>query len=94
MAAAVAAAGGRIDTFPKGGEEAPWRRAQDGKLKDKLANDYFLCSDHYPDTLEKAVRILANYQNTRASAPYRASGNKTGVTFLQRGGGRGTGRGG
>ena len=55
-----------------------------------------LGSDHYPDTLEKAARILANYQTTRASAPYRASGNKTGVAFLQRGGrgGRGAGRGG
>ena len=92
----MAAAGGRRDTFPKGGEEVPWRRAQYGKLNDELANDYFLSSDHYPDMLEKAVRILANYQNTRASAPYRASGNKTGVTFLQRGGrgGRGAGRGG
>jgi len=71
-------------------------RQQYGKLKDELANDYLLGSDHYPDTLEKAARILANYQNTRASAPYRASGNKTGVVFLQRGGrgGWGTGRGG
>ena len=59
-------------------------RQQYGKLKDELANDYLLGSDHYPDTLEKAARILANYQNTRASAPYRASGNKTGVVFLQR----------
>ncbi len=69
---------------------------QYGRLKDKLANDYLLGSDHYPDTLEKAGRILANYQNTRASAPYRASGNKTGVTFLQRRGraGWGAGRGG
>jgi len=71
-------------------------RQQYGKLKDELANDYLLGSDHYPDTLEKAARIPANYQNTRASAPYRASGNETGVAFLQRGGrgGRGAGRGG
>ena len=71
-------------------------RQQYGKLKDELANDYLLGSDHYPDTLEKAARILANYQNTRASAPYRASGNETGVAFLQRGGrgGRGAKRGG
>jgi hypothetical protein len=71
-------------------------RQQYGKLKDELANDYLLGSDHYPDTLEKAARILANYQNTRASAPYRASGNEKGVAFLQRGGrgGRGAGRGG
>ena len=71
-------------------------RQKYGKLKDELANDYLLGSDHYPDTLEKAGRILANYQSTRASAPYRASANKTGVAFMQRGGrgGRGAGRGG
>jgi len=57
-----------------------------GRLKDELANDYLLGSDHYPDTLEKAGRILANYQNTRASAPYRANVNETGVAFIQRGG--------
>ncbi len=68
-------------------------RQQYGRLKDELANDYLLGSDHYPDTLEKAARILANYQNTRASAPYRASGNETGVAFLQRGGGGGWGAG-
>jgi hypothetical protein len=66
------------------------------KLKNELANDYLLRLDHYPDTLEKAARVLANYQNTKAIAPYRASGNETGVAFLQRGGrgGRGAGRGG
>ncbi len=66
------------------------------KLKDELANNYLLGLDHYPDTLEKAARILVNYQNTKAIAPYRASGNETGVAFLQRGGrgGRGAGRGG
>ena len=62
-----------------------------GKLKDELANDYLLGSDHYPDTLEKAGRILANYQSTRASTPYRASANKTGVAFMQRGGQGGRG---
>ena len=69
---------------------------QYGRLKDELANDYLLESDHYPDTLEKAGRILASYQNTRASTPYRANGNKTSVAFLQRGGqaGQGAGRGG
>ena len=53
-----------------------------GRLKDELANDYLLGSDHYPDTLEKAGRILTNYQNTRASAPYRANANETGVVFI------------
>ena len=66
------------------------------KLKDELTDDYLLGLDHYPDMLEKAGRILANHQNTRASAPYRANENKTGVAFLQRVGqaGWGAGRGG
>ena len=61
-------------------------RQKYGRLKDELANDYLLGSDHYPDMLEKAGRILANYQNTRASAPCRTNANKTGVAFIQRGG--------
>ena len=36
-------------------------RRKFGKLKNKLANDYLLGTDHYPDTLEKVGRILANY---------------------------------
>jgi hypothetical protein len=36
-----------------------------GKLKDELANNYLLGMDQYPDTLEKAGGILANYQTTR-----------------------------
>ena len=71
-------------------------RQKYGRLKDELADDYLLGSDHYPDTLEKAGRILANYQNTRASKPYRVNANETGVAFLQHGGrgGQGAGRGG
>jgi hypothetical protein len=66
-----------------------------GKLKDELANNYLLSTDQYPDTLEKAWRILANNQTTRICTPYRGNPNDTGVAFLQRGGqgGRG-GRGG
>jgi len=71
-------------------------RRKYGKLKDELANNYFLGTDQYPDTFEKALRILGNYQTTTNSLPYRPSPNNTGVAFLQRGGrgGRGTGRGG
>jgi hypothetical protein len=72
-------------------------RSKYGKLKDELANNYLLGTDQYPDTYEKAQRILSNYQNTKMAAPYRASRNDTGVAFLQRGGGRGgqaAGRGG
>ena len=72
-------------------------RSKYGKLKDELANNYLLGTNQYPDTYEKAQRILSNYQNTKMAAPYRASRNDTGVAFLQRGGGRGgrgAGRGG
>jgi len=64
-------------------------RSKYGKLKDELANNYLLRTNQYPDTYEKAQRILSNYQNTRMAAPFRASPNDTGVAFLQRGGGRG-----
>ncbi len=66
-----------------------------GKLKDKLANNYLLGTNQYPNTFEKAVRILGNYQISRVNSPFRASPDDTGVAFLQRGsrGGRG-GRGG
>ena len=71
-------------------------RRKYGKLKDELANNYLLGTDQYPDTFEKALRILGNYQTTTNSLPYRPSPNDTGVAFLQRGGrgGRGAGRGG
>jgi hypothetical protein len=67
-----------------------------GALKDLLANNYLLGSDHYPDTFGKAMHILGNYQTTKASVPYRAIPNNMGVVFLQRGGwgGRGAGWGG
>jgi hypothetical protein len=66
-----------------------------GKLKDQLANNYLLGTDQYPDTLEKAGRILSNYQSTNINAPYRGNPYDTGVAFLQRGGRGGrAGRGG
>ncbi len=68
-------------------------KCQFGKLKDKLANNYLLGTDQYPDTSNKALQILGNYQNTRGGMQYRANLNDTGVAFLQRGsqGGWGTG---
>ena len=33
-----------------------------GRLKEQLANNYLLGTDQYPNTLEKATRILGNYQ--------------------------------
>jgi hypothetical protein len=38
-----------------------------GRLKEQLANNYLLGMDQYPDTLEKASRILGNYQIAKAS---------------------------
>ncbi len=61
-------------------------RRKFGRLKDELANDYLLGTDHYPDTLEKAARILSNYQSTNVNAPYRENLNNTGVMFIQQGG--------
>ncbi len=65
-----------------------------GKLKDELANNYLLGIDQYPDTLDKAVRILSNYQTTRSNMPFRRSGPELGLAFIQRGGRGGRGRGG
>ena len=64
-----------------------------GRLKDELANNYLLGSDQYPDTYEKAMRILGNYQTTRANKTFRRDGTESGLAFIQRGG-RGRGRGG
>ncbi len=33
-----------------------------GKLKDELANNYLLGTNQYPNTFNKAMRILMNYQ--------------------------------
>jgi hypothetical protein len=65
-----------------------------GKLKDELANYYLLGSNQYPDTFEKAMPILGNYQVGKTSMPFRASPNNTGEAFIQRGGQGGQGRGG
>ncbi len=65
-----------------------------GKLKDELGNNYLLGSNQYPDTFEKAMRILGSYQVGKTSMPFRASPNNTGVAFIQRGGRGGQGRGG
>ena len=54
-----------------------------GKLKDELANNYLLGTDQYPDTFDKAVRILGNYQTSRVNMPYRTNPNDTGVAFLR-----------
>jgi hypothetical protein len=60
-----------------------------GQLKDQLANNYLLGTDQYPNTYEKGMQILGNYQASRTSVPFCTSPNDTGVAFLQRGGRRG-----
>ncbi len=57
-----------------------------GKLKDELANNYLLGTDQYPDTFDKALRILGNYQSTSPNMPFRGNGPKAGLAFIQRGG--------
>jgi hypothetical protein len=54
-----------------------------GKLKDELANNYLLGTDQYPDTLDKALRILGNYQTTKSNMPFRGSGPELGLAFIQ-----------
>jgi hypothetical protein len=66
-------------------------RCRYGVLKDALANNYLLGNDQYPDTYDKAFRVLTNYQVTKTGVPYRASPDKTRVAFLQRGGRGGRG---
>ncbi len=69
-------------------------KRQYGMLKNKLVNNYLLGSNQYPDTFEKAMRILGNYQVGKTSMPFRASPNNTGVAFIQQGGQGGQGQGG
>ena len=53
-----------------------------GKLKDELANNFLLGTDQYPNTFKKAMRILGNYQSTKASMPYQGDGTKSGLAFI------------
>ena len=67
-----------------------------GRLKEQLANNYLLGTDHYPDLLEKASRILGNYQVAKGS-PFGDQKNTNkggGLAFLQQGARTGRGRGG
>ncbi len=54
-----------------------------GKLKDELANNYLLGSDQYPETYNKALRILGNHQVSRPRPFGGGARNKSGVAFLQ-----------
>ncbi len=61
-------------------------RCRYGNLKDQLADNYLLGTNKYPNTLDKALRILGNYQTTRVAGGFKANPNDTGVAFLQQGG--------
>jgi len=64
-----------------------------GKLKEQLANNYLLGTDQYPNTLEKATRILKTYHVPKSTS-YEDQQNKGGgLAFIQQGtrGGRGRG---
>jgi hypothetical protein len=54
-----------------------------GKLKDELANNYLLGTDQYPNTFDKALRILGNYQTMRPNMPFRENGPEAGLAFIQ-----------
>ncbi len=54
-----------------------------GTWKDELANSYLLSSDQYPNTFDKATRILGNHQTSRPTLPYKPSRNGMRVAFLQ-----------
>ncbi len=68
-----------------------------GKQKDERANNYLLGSDQYPDTYNKALHILGNYQVSMPRPFGGRARNESGVAFLQQGGwagrGHGSGRG-
>jgi hypothetical protein len=55
-----------------------------GQLIDKLANNYLLSTDQYPDMFEKAQRILGNYHVPKNSLPFKARASK-GIAFIQQG---------
>jgi hypothetical protein len=53
-------------------------RRRYGNLKDQLANNYLLRTDQYLNTLDKALRILGNYQTTRVAGGFKANPNAQG----------------
>ena len=56
-----------------------------GRLKEQLANNYLLGTDQYPNMLEKATRILGNYQVPKTTPLQDRCNKEGGLAFLQRG---------
>ena len=52
-----------------------------GRLKDKLANNYLLDTDQYPDIYKKAMCILGNYQTTKTNMPYQGDSTKSDLLY-------------
>jgi hypothetical protein len=63
------------------------------KLKEQLANNYLLGMDQYPNTLEKATRILGNYQGVKLTPWGEQRSKGGGLAFVQQGTHSGQGRG-
>jgi len=51
-------------------------RRKYGKRKDELVNNYLLGTDQYPNTFEKTLRILGNYQTMTNSLPYQTQSQR------------------
>jgi hypothetical protein len=68
-------------------------KARYARLKEQLANNYLLGMDQYPNTLEKATRILGNYHGVKLT-PYgeqRSEGGGLAFNHQSTCGGRGRG---
>jgi hypothetical protein len=68
-------------------------KARYGQLKGQLANNYLLGTDQYPNTLEKATKILGNYQVAKVPHFRDCKREAGGLAFIQKGGRAGQGHG-
>ena len=58
-------------------------RRKYGKLKDELANNYLLGTDQYPDTFEKALRILDTIKPQQTTYHTGRSSNEEGEVDVE-----------
>ncbi len=58
-------------------------KARYARLKEQLANNYLLGMDQYPNTLEKATRILGNYQGVKPTPYGEQKSEGGGLAFNQ-----------
>ncbi len=57
-------------------------KARYARLKEQLANSYLLGMDQYPNTLEKATRILGNYQGVKPTSYGEQRSKGGGLAFI------------